>query len=196
MPQAKLPDINAAIVTHRGVMLSAYSKRDYVKVITSFRAIISLMPEEYRLNINSARYHDEVKSKTFIACAFCDQKEIPFTQISIFDKLNDYLQELITNEKYSKHWVCPHCKLSNNLVSSSTLLELPEDPIYFKIIPEPPIYINTFSRLRYDNMFDRWFEISLPELEHQIALFRTQYVSETEKDDGDFDDESGDFDDE
>ena len=163
-------------------------------MVSSYRAIISLLPEEYRVEISTAKYFDEVESKTFISCSRCNQEDIPYTEINIFEKLNDSIQELILDEKYSLYWDCPHCHKSNNLAKSRTLLDIPADPFYVKIIPEPPIMIDTFSRVGFAEQFAKWYQIAVPELEHQIALFRSQYVSET--DDGeDLNEEIEDFDD-
>ena len=189
--QAKLPDINAAIVTHRNVMLISYSKADFRKCISSLRAIISLLPELYQLEINSTKYHELRDSKKYILCKYCKtddrHNEIPYNSITFYDKLHDSVNQLILEMPVSKYWICPNCKAEQSLAQSQNTIEKIHDPSYFKIIPEPPLIHDSFDRISYESRFASWFEIAISELEHQIALFRSTYVGNDDKEDDDFD---------
>ena len=172
-------------------MLIAYSKSDFRKCISSLRAIISLLPDEHQLEINSEKYNEQKNSRKYILCKFCktddNYNEISYSSITFFDKLHDSFNQLILELPESKFWICPNCKNEQSLAHSQNTIEKIHDPSYFKIIPSPPIIHDSFDRINYSSTFASWFEIAVCELEHQIALFRATYVSDTDNDDEDFD---------
>src|SRR3990172_10303663 len=69
--QAKLPDINAALVRHRSAALAALKENDHHGAIISFDSMIALLPEEYQIEINTEKYNQLVAEKRTIKCDFC-----------------------------------------------------------------------------------------------------------------------------
>ena len=176
--QAKLPDINAAIVTHRANMLHAYDFGDYSKVLLSWSAINSLLPEDYKVEINSAKFYKMIAENKIILCTKC-KEQIPYQDITIQNILLTAIQTMITNRKYERIWICPKCNYDNIFDQNQIKLVRFEEPFYTEVIPEPPKrQFGISDRATYNNKFKIWFARALDEIESKIGKYRADYLAQ------------------
>lgn len=175
--QAKLPDVNAALVTHRNQIIHAYDNGDFTKAAISFDAIISLLPKDYKPEINTAKYEELVQSKRLIVCGKCKER-IPRQDIHPYQILLASLDRLITKQDVMRVWECSKCNSVLPLASSQIILVKKTSTSYFKVIPEPPTREGLHDRIGFTAKFKEWYDIAFREIEYQIGLYRTEYASQ------------------
>src|SRR3989304_9183424 len=117
--QAKLPDVNAALVRHRNAIMIAYDQGDFQKAGISLGAMIALLPDDYKLEVNTDKYDELVQSKHNIICTECKAKHLRDT-IHPYSVLLSDLDALLSHEKTMIVWECPSCKNVQPLQGSST----------------------------------------------------------------------------
>ena len=199
--QAKLPDINGAIVTYRKAILNALDNGDFQKAAIVFDDLISLMPEEYRVEINTIKYNKLKESKYNIVCTECKMdvqtlidgqtkiekqlSEFPRKDIRPFEILLPDMESLIIGEKTIMVWVCPNCGKIKPLKDSPTKLIKYHDQSYFKVIPEPPVRRGMHDRLGSMQRNLEWYNTCSREIEHQVGLYRAEYAQQVEMKDED-----------
>lgn len=193
--QSKLPDVNAAIVRHRNAALIAYDQKDFSKAAIAFNSIISLLPEDYRVEINSEKYYNLVKSKHIIECRYCEttydeegndgkktqvKRSTYFerSQISTYSLLLSSIDRLITKQSHMDVWDCPSCGETQPLLGSKIQTIKYEKPYYLKVIPEPPVRHGLHDRINFEQKFKVWYDIVFGELEYQIGLYRAEYAAQ------------------
>ena len=174
--QSKLPDINSAIVTHRNAMLRAYDRKDFEKIIISYRAINGLLPEDYKLEISTEKYNTEIKTKKEIKCPKCDESsnmnDVKFMEFDLPEN-----QQILFGKQSAEWWFCPACKSKNHEDDTDMRSIDAKDPTYYQIIPNPPIRKSILDRPYFDLACSKWLFIAIPELENQIQLYRAEYVA-------------------
>ena len=175
--QSKLPDINSAIVTHRIAALRAYDHNDLQKGVIAIRSIIALLPEDFKLTISSEKYQVEKKATRKLECTHCHE-ETDFGQITVATLEHPPSKSILLRRKSYQIWICPNCKKDNDVEQTKSFLEQHPDPCYLKIIPNPPVKKTIFDRPGYEYSWKNWFELAFPEIEQQISLYRTEYVSQ------------------
>lgn len=178
--QAKLPDINAAIVRYRSKALDALDDDQREIAAICFSAINALLPEDYRIEINTKKYDELVQAKYTITCSKCD-KEHPQGNIKPYDLLLTNIEKLITDQRTISVWECPNCNATNDFLHSKKNTTEFQRPFYTKTAPDPPQKIGLHNRLGYVLRFKKWFEIFVNELEHQIGLYRADYQAQQDE---------------
>ena len=175
--QAKLPDINAALVTHRNAALHAFDINDFTKATISIDAMNSLLPEDYKVEVNTDKYYNLIKSKHKIKCWNCVEV-YERNQVQPYEMLLSNIDELILNKKKIWVWYCVKCGSIQPLEGSQTTTEVFKQPFYTGCIPEPPIRKGLHDRLGHVTKIREWFDIAFKEIEAQIGLYRTEYASQ------------------
>ena len=193
MAQAKLPDINAALVTHRQVALMAYSQHDFRKCQIAIMAMIALMPKEYQVIIGDEEYQQETDKKRELLCPNCNERT-EYEMVKIVKIRNTHSTHILTNTKYDDYWHCPKCdqlvKADDTELKNKTF----EKPFYHKHLPDPPIKQNIFDRYNYTKKWREWLQLAMSEVEHQIALCRTEYEPDDDNYEKEEDDDNSDQD--
>ena len=136
--------------------------------------------QKYRITISDIEYARIAKPSTELFCYNCDidaETPIPYESVMMFDLLLNSTVSTITGTKYSKSWLCPHCKKPNILAKTRRLDMIAEtslkEPFYTGIMPFPPKrHSNLSDRLSYDNKFETWSYSFIAELESASARFR------------------------
>ncbi len=177
--QAKLPDINAALVRHRNAVMIAYDRGDFDKAAISFDAMIALLPEDYRLEINTDKYNKLVSSKHILVCRYC-KNEIENKDIMTYRLLLSALDRLITSEKQLLVWDCAKCHMTQPMLGTKRKVEVMEEPSYLGVIPEPPTRYGLHDRTGFEGRFKKWYSIVFRELENKIGDYRKEYASQQE----------------
>lgn len=192
--QAKLPDINGAIVTYRKAILNAYDDRDFTKAAIVFDDIISLLPEEYSVEINTKKYKELNEGKYHIVCTECtmdiqttedgkikitkESSEFVRKEIEPFEILLPDMDRLITGQKTVMVWQCPNCSVIKSINESPTKLIKYHEQSYFKVIPEPPSRKGLHDRPGSLIKNQEWYSVCSREIEHQIGLYRAEYAQQ------------------
>lgn len=178
MPQAKLPDINTAFVKYRTHGLICIDMKNYAGASASLNGINALLPNDYKIEINSAKYNEALKTKISIICNFCNS-EINKNDIKIVNLLNPILIQTLTSNEYQKAWFCPQCKKENYLNKTKMVKYTALKPFYLKVIPEPPRKKDGLqTKNTFHHNYVKWFYNFLEELEYQLGLYRIEYISQ------------------
>ena len=175
--QAKLPDINSAIVRHRTGALSALSQLNYALAATEIGAINSLLPEDYKVKEDSEEYQEIIKSQDVLICNSC-KKETNFEEVIFYEKSIEINLQLLYGVERIKVWDCPHCQENNPKDGTDRLIREKQNPFYTGCMPLPPKKSLFGETLQYRYQFEKWFDIALKEIEHKIGLYRTDYAAQ------------------
>ena len=191
--EAKLPDVNAGIVTHRKAAMNGFDKNDYTKTAISFDSIMALLPEDYKPEVNTEGYQNAIKGKRIIICGNCTMpqldernnptgKQIPSEflreDVTLFEFALSDLDSMVLNKKQCLVWSCPKCDSTIPLVGSITRNEQYQQPFYTGIIPQMPRREGLHDRIGYTRRFREWYQIAFREIEYKIGLYRAEYQSQ------------------
>ncbi len=175
--QAKLPDLNAALVRHRSAALAALHEGDYHGAIISFDSMIALLPEDYKVETNTEKYNQLVAEKRTIKCSFCPATPL-FKDIHLQKLLLTSITQFITDDDFINVWECIACGSTNEYNPESITITKYEEPSYFKVVPSPPTKRGTKNRMIFDYEFKKWFDVVMTEIEYQIGHYRADYQSQ------------------
>lgn len=183
MVQAKLPDLNNYWIKYHDYGLNALTMQNYDGVIGAINGINAILPDEYRVEINSSKYEEQLQSNTLLTCNGC-KAETNYNEIEPFDMILSNLESVILDSKTVSAWVCPECKKENDFSLTKKIISKHTNPFYHKVINEPPRREQGCQgRLGFHRKMSQWFYGALEELDHQLGLYRKEYVAEGERDD-------------
>lgn len=176
MPQAKLPDINAGFVRYRNYGIQCMEQKNYNGVVTALNGINALLPEEYRVEVNTDKYLESIQEKTLLVCEFCNG-EVSLSDIKPIKLFLPYVIRFISNEEHQTVWECIKCHGINKLKDSKRITETHQQPYFNKVVPVMPKRKDGLqTRSKFHVNFTEWFVKFLEELEHQLGLYRKEYV--------------------
>ncbi|HSA77210.1 MAG TPA: hypothetical protein VLE02_06680, partial [Nitrosarchaeum sp.] len=119
--QAKLPDVNAAIVRYRSQALESAKTGDYDMAIISLSAINADLPEEFKVEVNTDKYYSLVKDRKYLLCTACTEidnnpksenygqkkpTECILSDVQQFDVEMDWKEQILSGKKTKRVWVC------------------------------------------------------------------------------------------
>jgi len=172
MPQARLPDINTQYIKYTNEAISSWKGKSYDSAIGSLNALNGLMPEEYRISINTPEYEAQTYFDIKAECKHC-KEEIERHTIEPFDLVNSFLTRLISGSNTDKVWICPKCKATNRLLDTTMTKPKLKEPYFIKVVPQPPQRKDgLLDRTRFHNKFSVWFWTCLGEISAEMARFR------------------------
>lgn len=175
--QAKLPDLNAAIVRHRTGALVAIPQGNYNLAATELSAINALLPEEYKVKIDSKIYFEKIRGQDVMECNSC-KEENEYRIMKFYNKsLVSGLQLLYGVEKI-EFWKCLKCDMENPKEGSKRIIKKYENPFYTSYMPKPPKRDSFGNNMAFTLKFEEWFDIALSELENKIGIYRTDYAAQ------------------
>lgn len=150
--------------------------RDYAQAKGTLNNMNAFLPKEYKVKINTKEYIKKIQTKMIVVCNFCKQ-EINRNDIKILNVLKSLQVSL--EDDYEKLWRCPQCKEYNKLFETRFIRESLDLPYYLKMVAEPPVQRDGMeSRRTFHNKFTNWFYNYLEELDFQLGLYRTEYISQ------------------
>lgn len=178
--QAKLPDINAAWVKERTYFFTCRDMHNWSGMTLALYAMNALLPDEYRIKINTREYNKHTEAKIGYICNYC-KKEIPESQIQIKKAICPLIVSYVSSSQTKTYWECPDCN-KENLVSATKLIkETIAKPSYLKVIAEPPERKRGIQdRKSFITEITLWSGIFFQELEHQLGLYRAEYINSEE----------------
>ena len=96
MPQARLPDINAAFTKHRNEVIGSIRSQSYDNVFGALYALNALLPEEpiveetgnpkYRVVVSDIDYRNLTKPTVKCRCYHCSRDSL-YDDVKVFDML-------------------------------------------------------------------------------------------------------------
>lgn len=198
MPQARLPDINAAFTKHRNEVVSSLKSGGYDAVFGALYALNALLPEDpideethfpkYRVVVSDIDYLKLTKPITFCNCYHCNTRH-NYDNVKVFEMLLPIKDQIITNRKYSKSWICPKCKEICKVRPNDFSETSVKEPSFIGVVPKPPRrQEGLMDRSSYHRKVTQWAWTMLDELENKMALFRDD--NWTKKDNFSDDDEN------
>lgn len=181
MAASKLPDINTALIKHRNDSINGFVQKNYALVKVSLASMNALLPDPYKIEVNTEKYNDLIESKDFIFCDFCKEDFVRKT-IEVWEMDYTDIEQALLQERSRKVWMCPKCHKLENLIGSKFTTEKLQAPYFLKIIPSPPIRLGLRNRYTFDHEFGAWFEIAMSEIESQIGIYRGDYQAQQSSD--------------
>lgn len=188
MGQALLIDVNTGFIKHRNGLTSALLSYNYDAAIGSLYAMNALLPNEYRISVDTTEYNQKVKGNLQVLCRYCittttrDEKEYTeptptdYDQIKILNIFQTGFDRIVTKKKYEKFWVCHKCKKQNRLFDSEFNQIVLKEPYFLKVVPAPPSRMSGLvDRATFHSKFERWARTFLAELEAEAGRFRAEY---------------------
>lgn len=178
--QAKLPDVNAVLVYYRTQSQKLMSQSNWLGASGALNSQNAVLPEDYRVVVDSRAYHEAVQTGTFYKCLRCSV-EVPIQKIEFVKLFNNAIEKMFYKEDYSEHWRCviDGCNSINRKSKSEKITTRRQEPFYLACVWEPPIKESGLAtRFGFKQRFQVWFYRYQKELEHQIGKYRTEYQSQ------------------
>ena len=182
MPQARLPDINAAFTKHRNEVVSSIKSHQYDSVFGALYALNALLPPEpideetsfpkYQVVVSDIEYRKITKPVTSCTCYHCKVKSL-FDGVTVFDYLLPLDEQIISGKKYIKSWKCPDCKQICQIRPDDFSETAVKEPSFIGVVPKPPRRQDgLLDRSTYHRKVTQWAWTMLDELEAKMAQFR------------------------
>lgn len=182
--QAKLPDINAAWVKERTYFFTCRDMHNWSGMILALYAMNALLPDEYRIKINTQEYNDLVEAKIGYICGTC-KAEIPESMVKVKTAIAPLLVSYISSSETKNYWVCHKCNAENLMSRTKLIKETLAKPSYLKVVTDPPERKRGIQdRRSYQTEMTKWSGIFFQELEHQLGLYRAEYINEMDSMEG------------
>ena len=184
--QAKLPDVNAALVYWRSKAGKSVEGNNFDMAIISVNAINALLPggtepdgsDNFKVEINSAKYHELTRDRKTIPCTGCNNECI-LSDVSQFDIELDWKEQIISGKKHKRVWNCTACGMTNDMIFENIKIEKYREPYFFRCMPSHPVRKRGVqSRNTFEQEFYIWFDIAMSELEAQIGRYRAEYIAQ------------------
>jgi hypothetical protein len=184
--QAKLPDVNAALVYWRSKAGKHAEGQNYDMAIISVNAINALLPagsepdgsDNFKVEINSAKYYDLTRDRKTITCPDC-KNDCILSDVQQFDVEMDWKESIISGKKSKRVWNCTACGVSNDMNFENIKIEKFRAPYFFRCMPSHPIRKRGLQgRNTFERDFNIWFDIAISELEAQIGRYRAEYIAQ------------------
>ena len=191
--QSLLIDVNTGFIKHRLVVLSSLLSDNYAAVIGSLDAMNALLPDQYRVVVDTDEYLARIKGNMVALCSHCTttkevddgegktkEIEVPtptdYEQIKTLHILLPSQKAWLYGSKYMDVWVCPKCHKDNDIRYTEFEKTILREPHYLGVIEAPPLKtIGILDRSTYPIKFERWARKFLAELEAAAGRFRAEY---------------------
>ena len=172
MPQARLPDVNTAFIMYRREVLQSLNRREYKNCFGSLNAMNSLLPKEYRVQIDTEGFNAKIRTDIIAACSKCKHEHV-YEDIKIYDLTLPFMESILTGLKSVKAWTCCKCRYTNKLTYTKMAKTVLQEPYYLTLVPSPPTRkTGVRDRNRYHNEVVDWVWTMIKEVEERLAQFR------------------------
>lgn len=195
LPQARLPDINAAFTKHRNEVTAGLKSKDFDTVFGGLYALNALLPDtvdeddpsklKYRVVISDLEYNKLTKHTIYVQCYHCE-KDSMYSKVIKFEMKPKWLVNVITRIKKDKVWICPECNKINRLEKTRKDDLMAEtqmkEPYYLGVVPKPPSRKDGLTdRTSFNKKAVQWAWTFLNELEAKMAAFRDDNWTKNEQ---------------
>ena len=196
-----LPDLSGVFTTWRDSYRKAMVSEDWDNASLSLHNMNGALDVDYRIPISSPMWEEKREDYIIWKCNNCTttetktinkgeddeytkEIELPtcseFKDIRIYDERCDLTTEILTGKKSIEMWDCPKCKQSATVSQSKKEMMKYPRPHYRSCIYDEPIKPNGGIAIRhgvYPTQMEIWCRNYSIELEHQLAVYRLEYIS-------------------
>lgn len=206
MGQSLLIDMNSGWYKHKTEVNDGLIKHDYNQVMGALDALNALLPNDYRVIIDTEEYRLKTKGDLVGLCNFCltelpdpDDKDktiegptqIRYEDIKTMRLLLNKNDQFITGKQYEDFWQCHKCNNLNMNSKTRFRQTILRKPYYLQVVPEPPRKkLGVEGRYNYHEEFAKWARNFMAELNAQAQKFRQEYKPKDGDDGEQFDDEA------
>lgn len=173
-----LPDISSSFSFWREYAVNCLERKNWKGAESGLHNINSILDKEYVIKVNTREFNIMIQNNTFWKCVTCGEKT-PQVQIKVFHMLVPTIERVLSRQQTESVWYCPKCKDSNLQEETHKIIEEVDQPTYRKIVPSSPVQkIGLDNRFVFEFEFNKWFYNFLEELQHQLGLYRVEYVTQ------------------
>ena len=201
-----LPDISGTFVHWRMKYLDGIDTGNWGMVSLGLHNMNGSLDVEYRLPISTDIWKDRQDGYIVWECGNCTEtikktinegdedeekisEEVPTrskrNQVLVFKERNNLVISMLTNKLTRKLWRCRLCKnIASVAQVKAKLMKYPEPHYRTCIYDEPIRPLTGLQRRRgtYPREMIAWSKAFSKELEHQLALYRLEYIRITGSD--------------
>lgn len=141
----------------------------------------ALLPDEYRIDIDTRKYLNLISEQRSLVCNKC-KEEFNYKDVKQIKRLLPSFESSIKDKDYEIIWKCKQCKEDNVVSKTKIIKSTLNKPYYLKVVEEPAEKRDGVEHMmNYKKKMKKWFYTFLGELEYQIGLYRKEYTSQTEE---------------
>lgn len=202
-----LPDVSGVFGSWRDVYKKALSSGNWDDASLALHNMNGALDDEYRLPINSEMWEKKKDAYVVWKCNNCTTietkiinkgeedeytKEIEVPTCSKHEDIRTYTQQcdpilkLLVGTETREMWVCPKCNHADAVSNVETQLRKHKSPHYRGCIydePTKPLTGLAQRRGGYPARMEAWCRNYSIELEHQLAIYRLEYVQQHDGED-------------
>ena len=134
--QAKLPDINSALVRHRGGALVAVHQDNYAIAATELSAMNALLPVDYKVKIDDKIYYEKIRAQDVMVCNKCGG-ETEHASLAFYPRALSAELQLLYGVIMVDMWECSKCHHENPRDGTKRTIRKYEHPFYTGYMPKP-----------------------------------------------------------
>ena len=197
-----LPDLSGVFNSWRDMYKKSMSSGDWVDASLALHNMNGALDVDYRLPISSVDWDKNADSYLVWKCRTCTstetktinkgeddeytkEVEVPttsrFEDVKLFDVICNLELSLMSGQKSLRMWICPKCKTEDTVRSVEAEQLAYPSPHYRGCIYDEPIRPNLTIATRrgsYPNQMEAWCRNYSIELEHQLAIYRLEYIKQ------------------
>lgn len=159
--------------------------KEWDKAASGLHNVNSCLVDPYIVKIDSREFYKKIADQTLYKCTGCE-KDIHYSKVKVFDLICPMFEGIVTGEKSNKVWICPECHIDCKLKDTIITVEETVQPNWLGVVPAQPVrQIGLQNRFNYEYDFKKWFFNFMEELQHQLGLYRIEYVKINHHDMGD-----------
>jgi hypothetical protein len=201
-----LPDLSTTFVYWRKKYIDALESGQWDVMSLALHNMNGTLEVEYRLPISNEKWDSQKDSVIVWKCNSCTTtetkvinegeddeyiKEIEVPTVSkrddikIFDQYSSQVLLVLTQQPIRKMWMCPKCETISSVEDVKSAEMKFEAPNFRGCIFEEPQRPPTGLMRRrgiYPTSMRRWGTAYSKELEHKMALYRIEYISQHQHD--------------
>lgn len=199
MGQSLLIDMNSGWYKHKTEFNESLRTKNYSQTLGALDALNALLPDDYRVIIDSDLYNEKMKENIVALCNHCTTDypvpgdkikknnlptRIEVNKIQKQELLLSNYDQMILGKKYDTFWQCPECHKDNRLSETHFKQSVLRRPFYLQVVPDPPVpKPGLEGRTTFHTKFEKWARSFLVELNAQARQFRSDYKRKDEVDD-------------
>lgn len=196
-----LPDLSGVFTTWRDAYRKAMISKDWDTASLALHNMNGALDVDYRLPSSTKLWEEKREDFIIWKCGNCTTTEtktinkgeedeytkdvqVPtcseFKDIRIYNQRCDLITETLTGKKSIEMWDCPKCKQPATVAQSQKEKREYSRPFYKTCIYDEPIKPNggiIASHGVYPAKMSAWCRHYSIELEHQLAIYRLEYIA-------------------
>jgi len=173
-----LPDISSTFAFWRSYAVNCLEKKNNRGDEAALYNINACLTEEYIITINKDKYEEQINDNIIYECIKC-KAYTTYKDVRFGDLLLPHIDQCVLGKETVRVWQCTKCKELIELEYTSIIKEQRVSPYFQRFMYECPYpAIGMLLHYKYTPAFQRWFFKFLELLQHQLHLYRIEYVSQ------------------